>query len=93
MPGNQNKEELCFKGIGVSPGIAVCKAQLLSQQTNKAVTKSISPGEIPTEIARFEEALIATHDQIKHIQKQVAEVLGDEQNGDRRDAGHTLESW
>jgi phosphotransferase system enzyme I (PtsI) len=33
---------------------------------------------VPTEIARFEEALISTHDQIKHIQKQVAEVLGDE---------------
>ncbi|MEA2069566.1 MAG: phosphoenolpyruvate--protein phosphotransferase, partial [Verrucomicrobiota bacterium] len=45
---------------------------------DKAVQRSISADEIPGEIARFEEALIATHEQIKHIRKQVAKVLGDE---------------
>lgn len=72
------KSEISLKGIGVSPGIAVCQAQLLSPHTDKAIPRSITAAEIPQEIARFEEALIATHDQIKHIQKQVAEVLGDE---------------
>ncbi|VGO23410.1 phosphoenolpyruvate--protein phosphotransferase [Pontiella sulfatireligans] len=72
------KREVVLKGIGVSPGIAVCKAQLISPHTNTAVQRSIAAEEIPSEIARFEEALIATHEQIKHIQKQVAEVLGDE---------------
>lgn len=78
MPANNHNSEVCLKGIGVSPGIAVCDAQLISPQKDRAVTRSITPDEIPAEIARFEEALIATHDQIKHIQKQVAEVLGDE---------------
>ncbi len=72
------KSEIALKGVGVSPGIAVFKCQLLSPHTDKAIQRSISADEIPNEIARFEEALIATHDQIKHIQKQVAEVLGDE---------------
>jgi len=78
MPKEQEKTEVCLKGIGVSPGIAVCKAQLLSPHNSKAVPRKISREEVPTEIARFEDALIATHDQIKHIQKQVGEVLGDE---------------
>lgn len=78
MPSRNYNIEVCLKGIGVSPGIAVCQAQLLSPQTSTTVTRSISADEVPSEIARFEEALIATHEQIKRIQKQVAEVLGDE---------------
>jgi phosphotransferase system enzyme I (PtsI) len=69
---------MIFKGIGVSPGIAVRQVQIITPQTHHAVQRSIAPDEVPLEISRFEEALIATHDQIKVIQKQVAEVLGDE---------------
>jgi len=72
------KSEISLKGIGVSPGIAVFKAQLLSVHTHKAVQRDITEDEVPLEIARFEESLIATHEQIKRIQKQVADVLGDD---------------
>ena len=72
------KKERTFKGIGVSPGIAVQSACILHPQTQRAVQRAITSEEIPLEIARFEEALIATHDQIREIQKQVAQVLGDE---------------
>lgn len=78
MAGTPEKREIVFKGIGVSPGIAVQQIQILSPETQFAVQRSISPEEVPLEIARFEEALIATHHQIRLIQKQVAEVLGDE---------------
>ncbi|RKX35653.1 MAG: phosphoenolpyruvate--protein phosphotransferase [Verrucomicrobia bacterium] len=78
VDGKREKRESTFEGIGVSPGIAVQQIQLLAPQTQRAVQRTILPEEIPLEIARFEEALIATHDQIKLIQKQVAEVLGDE---------------
>jgi phosphotransferase system enzyme I (PtsI) len=78
VAGKHTKSEIALKGIGVSPGIAVFKSQLLTPHTDQAIQRSIAEEEIPLEIARFEEALIATHDQIKHIQKQVAEVLGDE---------------
>lgn len=77
---NQTAEptEVALKGVGVSPGIVVRKIQLLSSEDQVAVKRRIRPEEIATEIARFEDALIATHDQIRYIQKQVAEVLGDE---------------
>ena len=78
MAGKREKREVAFEGIGVSPGIAVQQIQLLCPQAQHAVQRSISPEEVPLEILRFEEALIATHDQIKKIQKQMAEVLGDE---------------
>jgi len=78
LVAKHEKTEVCLKGIGVSPGIAVCTSQLISPRSDRAVPRSISPDEVASEIARFEEALIATHDQLKHIQKQVAEVLGDE---------------
>ena len=78
MAEQQAKKEVFLKGIGVSPGIALCKAQLLSARSDKAVQRSISLSEVAGEIARFEDALIETHDQIKHIQKQVGQVLGDE---------------
>jgi phosphotransferase system enzyme I (PtsI) len=78
VPGTLEKHEISLKGIGVSPGIVVGNAQLLAPRTDVPVKRSISADEVPQEIVRFEEALIATHEQIKHIQKQVAAVLGDE---------------
>jgi phosphotransferase system enzyme I (PtsI) len=74
----RDNNEITLKGIGVSPGISVCQAQILAPQTQKPVQRRIKAEEIATEIARFEEALIATHEQIKSIQKQVSAVLGDE---------------
>lgn len=78
MVAAHGKNEISLKGIGVSPGIAVCNAQLLARKSETAIKRTISADEIPSEIARFEEALMTTHEQIRHIQKQVAEVLGDE---------------
>ncbi len=78
MAEHYKKSEITLKGIGVSPGIAVEQVQLLSLQTQPIVQRDITPEEIPLEIARFEMALMATHDQLKLIQKQVADVLGDE---------------
>ena len=72
------KSEISLKGIGVSPGIAVCKTQLLTPHTDRAIKRSISADEVPLEITRFEDALIATHEQIRHIQQRVSEVLDDE---------------
>lgn len=78
MAEKHEQGEIALKGIGVSPGIAVCTAQLIAPHTDHAVQRSISADEVANEIVRFEEALIATHEQIRHIQKQVAEVLGEE---------------
>lgn len=78
MSTHRDKREVVFRGIGVSPGIAVQQVQILAARPNHAVQRRIEPEEVPLEISRFEEALIATHEQIREIQKQVARVLGDE---------------
>ncbi len=78
MAGDFVQNEIVLKGIGVSPGIAVFKAQLLMPQSDKVVQRTISEEEVATEIVRFEEALIATHEQIHKIRQQVSDVLGDD---------------
>lgn len=78
MAHPDEKREVLLKGIGVSAGIAVCPARLLAPKMAKAISRSIAAEEVAGEIARFEDALMATHEQIKRIQKQVAEALGDE---------------
>lgn len=78
MAAKHEPNEIALKGIGVSPGISVFHAQLIAPHTDHAVQRSISADEVAIEIVRFEEALIATHEQIRRIQKQVAEVLGEE---------------
>ncbi|MCF7849884.1 MAG: phosphoenolpyruvate--protein phosphotransferase [Kiritimatiellales bacterium] len=78
MVGKTIQNEIVLQGIGVSSGIAVAEVQLIAAQTQVVVERKIGPEEIPVEITRFEDALMATHEQIRAIQKQVAEMLGDE---------------
>jgi phosphotransferase system enzyme I (PtsI) len=68
-------------GIGVSPGVAVGSAFLLSSDEERVVERDIEPGEIEREVSRFEDALIATREQLHEIQQQVGEAIGQESAG------------
>jgi phosphotransferase system enzyme I (PtsI) len=70
--------ELVLKGIGVSPGVAVGPAFLVTTEDERVVERDIAEEEIPREIARLEEALIATRQQIHEIQQKVSAALGQE---------------
>jgi len=74
----QTRNEVILRGIGVSPGIAICRAQLLTPQLHKPIQRDIDSSEIPLEIERFKKALVETQKQIRQIQRQVSEMLGDE---------------
>jgi len=74
----QTKKEIMLKGIGVSPGIAISQAQLLTPQTHQPIQRDIQQHEIPFEIERFKKALVETQKQIRQIQTQVSEMLGEE---------------
>jgi phosphotransferase system enzyme I (PtsI) len=79
MPDDKGKTlEIVLHGIGVSAGVAVGPAFLLKTEEEAYVERDISDAETAREIARFEEALIATRRQIHDIQKQVAEAIGQE---------------
>ena len=78
MSKHQLKNEVVLRGIGVSPGIAICSAQLLTPQIHQAIQRNIEPCEVASEIDRFKEALVETQKQIREIQTQVSEMLGEE---------------
>lgn len=74
-------KEIILHGIGVSPGVVISKAFLLTSEEERFVEREISADDIPREIARFEDALIETRRQIHDIQKQVSEAIGQENAG------------
>ena len=70
--------EIEIKGIGVSPGVVIGPALLVTTEEERLVEREISEDEIPREIARFEEALIATRQQLHEIQQKVSAAMGQE---------------
>lgn len=75
---NGQPKEVILKGVGVSPGVAVGPAYRVLTEDDRYVERDITEQEIPREIARFEEALIATRLQIHEIQMKVSEAIGQE---------------
>ncbi len=69
--------ELILKGIAAAPGIACGAAFVLDKQDFIVPPRAIMEKEIPIEIARFEEALIKTREEILTIQKRVNADLND----------------
>jgi len=70
--------ELILQGIGVSPGVAIGEVVVFAQEGAAVPERIISEGDMPLEIARFEEALIKTRHQISEIQRKVGAVLGED---------------
>lgn len=64
--------EMVLKGIAAAPGIAAGFAFILGKQDFIVPPRAIMEKEIPIEIARFEEALIKTREEILTIQKKMA---------------------
>ena len=81
VKSKENCGELILQGIAVSPGVAVGEAVVFVQEGDAVPEYTIEEDDIPLEIARFEEALIATRHQIAEIQEKVSSALGDEHAG------------
>lgn len=75
---HQWREELELKGIGVSPGVAYGPAYPVITDDDRYVERDITEDEIPREIARFEESLIATRHQLHDIKEKLGEAIGQE---------------
>jgi phosphotransferase system enzyme I (PtsI) len=70
--------EKVFKGISVCGGIARGVIQLHHLEEESIPHRTISEQEIPTEIARLEEALIATRQQLLTVLKEISSAIGSE---------------
>ncbi len=74
MPSRPVEKE--YQGIPVSSGVAIGKVFLFDSEEEVVTRYKIQKADIPTEIARFEEALIATRREILDIQKKISKSLG-----------------
>lgn len=68
--------EITLKGIPAAPGIASGFAFILDKQDFIVPPRAIMDKEVPIEIARFEEALIKTREEIMEIQKKMTSDFG-----------------
>lgn len=75
------QRELELRGIGVSPGIAAGPVLLLKGDDLPLPEYAIAAEDVPREMLRLEEALLATRRQLHEIQQRVGEALGSESAG------------
>lgn len=69
---------ISIQGIPVSPGIAMGKALVLRGEELNVPCVTIDAKEIPTEIARFEDALTKTRAELLGIRRKISQELGRE---------------
>jgi len=70
-------QQQTYKGTAVSPGIAIGPLLLLYADEHISRKRRIRPEDVPGEIARFEAALLKTHQQIQAIRNQLARSIGE----------------
>jgi len=69
-------EEIRFRGMGVSPGIAHGVTHVVRDDLDDVARYHIESSQIGNEIARFEAALVQTRVQILEMQQKIAEKIG-----------------
>jgi phosphotransferase system enzyme I (PtsI) len=69
--------EVILKGVGVSPGVAVGPLYAAIAEESAFSDRTLSDGDVASEILRFEAAIIETRRQIQSIQKNVLRAIGD----------------
>ena len=76
VPPTPSKQEI-YKGTAVSSGIAIGPLLLLYADEHIIRKRRIRPEDVAGEIARFEAALLKTHQQIQGIRNQLASSIGE----------------
>ncbi len=72
-------KELIFEGVAASPGVVMGKAHLFNIEEATVAPRTIREEEVPAEVARFEDALIATRKELMEIRKELAQRLDRDQ--------------
>jgi len=73
------KPEIVVQGIAASKGIAYGQTFLYLQSELEVPRYAVEPGKRGAEVARFEQALVTTRQQIAQIQQQVKRNLSEEE--------------
>ena len=79
MPAAQTRSDIrTYKGIGVSPGIAIGRAVIIEKRVASVYRVPIREEEVPAEVTRFMEALETTRDALLELKQKVSRSMGDE---------------
>ena len=68
--------EAVFRGIPVSAGVCIGKILVLGQQRATIIRQEIPETDIPRQLERLEQGLLATRQQLHDIQQQVTQAMG-----------------
>ena len=68
--------ERTFQGIGVSPGVARGKIYVYGVAQEVVPEYDVAPEDVKNEVARFEQALIKTREQLHELQNRIASGIG-----------------
>ncbi len=79
MPAAQTRSDIrIYKGIGVSPGIAIGRAVIVEKRVASVYRVPIRDDEVPAEVTRFLESLEKTQDELLELKLKVSRSMGDE---------------
>lgn len=79
MPSAQTRSDIrTYKGIGVSPGIAIGRAVIVEKRVSSVYRVPIREDEVPSEVTRFLESLEKTRDELLELKLKVSRSMGDE---------------
>ena len=67
-----------YKGIGVSPGIAIGRAVIIEKRIASVYRVPIREDDVPGEVTRFMESLEKTRDELLDLKQKVSRSMGDE---------------
>ena len=67
-----------YKGIGVSPGIAIGRAVIVEKRIASVYRVPIREEDVPSEVTRFMESLEKTRDELLELKQKVSRSMGDE---------------
>src|SRR5438874_6659023 len=67
-----------YKGIGVSPGIAIGRAVIIERREASVFRVPIREEDVTPEVNRFLEALDQTRDELQELKQKVSRSMGDE---------------
>src|SRR5687768_10163609 len=79
MPAATTRSDIrTYKGVGVSPGIAIGRAVIVEKRVSSVYRIPIREEEVAAEVTRFLEALEKTQDELQELKIKVSRSMGDE---------------
>ncbi len=79
MPAAQTRSDIrTYKGVGVSPGIAIGRAVIVEKRVAQVYRIPIREQDVESEVRRFNESLDKTRDELLDLKQKVSRSMGDE---------------